>query len=290
MPALSKFLVLLTLFLLASHAKAFTSLSSVAGDQVRVNHLIPLQQPLSKPTNEPSREPIREPTKRMDLDAKLPNNFSNNRVSFSDAPVRNEQEIVSKPASITNSHNSWQMPSAINLDSSGLRCSSRTEILKRRDKVYSHTTQVYQDSPLRLASKRFFKSALVLFSSICSVGYGLTSSICSVDGLPSLAHSLQVKGSSTTPNSVFSKAIYSFHRVNKTSCIFLLVARAKCHNKSNVFVFWLIVASHSEGARFAPNFDRSSDLDSPKLIVIFLEISFHFCEDYSMFREGENTR
>jgi hypothetical protein len=79
MPALSKFLVLLALFLLVSHAKAFTSLSSVAGDQVRVNHLIRLQQPLSKPTNEPSREPIRKPTKRMDLDAKLSNNLSQNQ-------------------------------------------------------------------------------------------------------------------------------------------------------------------------------------------------------------------
>jgi hypothetical protein len=137
MPALSKFLVLLALFLSASHSKAFVSLSSAAGNQVQVNHLTQLQQPMSDPTNESSREPIREPTKRMDLDAKLLNNFSNNWVSFSDAPVRNEQEIVSMPAPVrieqeivstpasnTNSHNLWQMPSAINLDSSGLCCSS----------------------------------------------------------------------------------------------------------------------------------------------------------------------
>jgi hypothetical protein len=38
MPALSKFLVLLALFLSASHSNAFTSLSSIAGNQVRVNH------------------------------------------------------------------------------------------------------------------------------------------------------------------------------------------------------------------------------------------------------------
>jgi len=65
MPALSKFLVLLALFLLASHVHACTSLSSVAGDQVRVNHLIRLQQLMSKPTNETkaeskSREPETE--------------------------------------------------------------------------------------------------------------------------------------------------------------------------------------------------------------------------------------
>ncbi len=56
MPALSKFLVLLALFLLASHVHAFTSLSSIAGDQVRVNHLIRLQQLMSKPTNETKTE------------------------------------------------------------------------------------------------------------------------------------------------------------------------------------------------------------------------------------------
>jgi hypothetical protein len=44
---------------------------------------------------------------------------------------------------------------------------------------------------------------------------------------------------------------------------------------------------HSEGALFAPYFDRSSDIDSSKLIVICFEISFHFCEDYRIFREGE---
>ncbi len=140
--------------------------------------------------------------------------MQNNRVSFLDAPVRNEQEMVSTSASNTNSHNLWQMPSAINLDSSGLRHSFQTEVLKHRDKVYSHTTQVDQDSPLRSARKRCFKSALVLFSSICSVGYGLPSSICSVGyGLPSIAQSLQKKVTvtSTTPQSAFSKAIDSYH-------------------------------------------------------------------------------
>jgi hypothetical protein len=40
MTALSKFLVLLALFLLASHANAFISVSLVAGNQDWVNHLI----------------------------------------------------------------------------------------------------------------------------------------------------------------------------------------------------------------------------------------------------------
>jgi hypothetical protein len=76
MTALSKFLVLLALFLSASRKNAFTSLSSLAGNQVWVNYLIQLQQPMSDPTNEPSCEPIQEPTKRMDLDAELPTNLS----------------------------------------------------------------------------------------------------------------------------------------------------------------------------------------------------------------------
>jgi len=102
MPALSKFLVLFALVLSVSHANAFSSLSWVAGNQVRVNHLTRLQQPISDPMNEPSREPIREPTKQMDLDAVLPNNLSqiNNavlsnhskqRVSFADQPGIDEE-------------------------------------------------------------------------------------------------------------------------------------------------------------------------------------------------------
>jgi hypothetical protein len=143
---------------------------------------------MSNPTNKPSRELIRESTNQMDLNAKLLNNLSpansfsggseggvltpsqqslhnvqNNRVSFFDVPVRNEQEIVSTSALNTNSHNLWQMPSAINLDSSGLHRSSQTEVLKCQDKVYTHTTQGDQGSPLHSASKRCFKSALVLF-------------------------------------------------------------------------------------------------------------------------------
>jgi hypothetical protein len=82
MPALLKFLVLLALVLSASHANAFTSLSSAAGNQVRVNHLTRLQQPMSDPTNEPSHEPIREPTKRLGQDALLPGNLSSKRVFF----------------------------------------------------------------------------------------------------------------------------------------------------------------------------------------------------------------
>jgi hypothetical protein len=131
MPALLKFLVLLVLVLLASHATAFTSLSSVAGNQVRINHLTQLQQPMSDPMNEPSRKPIHKPTKRMDLNAVLPYNLSkiNNAVlsnhsnqweSLADQPGIDEE--INYPIATSNS----SQPTPINLDSRGLRCSSRT--------------------------------------------------------------------------------------------------------------------------------------------------------------------
>ena len=189
MPALSKFLVLLALVLSASHANAFTSLSYVAGNQVRINHLTRLQQPMSNPTNEPSCEPIREPTKQMDLNALLPNNLSqiNNavlsyhskqRVSFADQPGIDE-EINNPTAASDSSKNQWHnMPTPINLESSGLRRSSRTEVLARRGLVYSNTTLMDQDegttkpqnAHLRSASQQSFSSARVPFSNICPFG------------------------------------------------------------------------------------------------------------------------
>ena len=65
MPALLKYFVLLTLFLLESHANVLTSVSLVAGDQVWVIHLIQLQQPMSNPTNEPSCKSMSIPTNEL---------------------------------------------------------------------------------------------------------------------------------------------------------------------------------------------------------------------------------
>jgi hypothetical protein len=70
------FLVLLAIFLSASHANAFTSLSLVAGNQVQDIHLIQLEQPMSNPKNKPTFKPICKPNKQMDLDAELPTNLS----------------------------------------------------------------------------------------------------------------------------------------------------------------------------------------------------------------------
>jgi hypothetical protein len=183
MPALSKFLVLLALVLLASHANVFTSLSSVAGNQVLINHLTRLKQPISDPTNEPSREPIREPTKRMDLDAVLSNNLSqinnavlsnhsNQQESLADQPGIDEE--INCPIAASDS----SQPKPINLESSGLGSSSRTEVLARCGLVYSNTTLMDQDegmtkpqnAHLRSASQRSFSSVRVPFSTICPFG------------------------------------------------------------------------------------------------------------------------
>ena len=143
MPALLKFLLLLASFHSGSYAHAFTSLSPVVGNQVRVNHLIRFQQPMSNPTNESSREPIREPINdrkksepiisypQIKRDKSTPTFqlvvafvSNNNALSFNDKPSSKFQLVV---ASVTNEfskglskkttqstmNNSWQSRSFI---------------------------------------------------------------------------------------------------------------------------------------------------------------------------------
>ncbi len=85
MTALSKLLVLVAIFLLASHATAFTSMSHVAENQVQEKHWFQFEESMNNPTNEPCCEPTREPTIQMDLDAELPNNLSPNQHESSNA-------------------------------------------------------------------------------------------------------------------------------------------------------------------------------------------------------------
>jgi hypothetical protein len=59
MPALLKILVLLAIFLSASNANAFTSLSPVAGNLVPVNNWIQFVEPMSKSTKEPTGKPTK---------------------------------------------------------------------------------------------------------------------------------------------------------------------------------------------------------------------------------------
>jgi hypothetical protein len=243
MTALSKFLVLLALFLLASHENA---LSSVPRNQVWVIHLIQLWQPMSNPTNEPSCDPFREPTKQMDLDAELPYNLSSKKTqvvyskpkqdaglsskitdltntqtcgpchnksepeSFADQPGIDEE--VNHPIAATNSsQNQWQMPTPINLDSSGLWQPSKTEV--------SATTMTNQNahlcfaSPqithLRSASPQSSTSARVLFSTFRSVDIGLLSMVYSL--------AVKVQASSTPKVSPHAFALLAFEPVPSTN-------------------------------------------------------------------------
>jgi hypothetical protein len=56
MASLAKLLVLLAIFLLASYAHGFLSLSSATGTQVWINHLIRLEKPLSKPATDQTND------------------------------------------------------------------------------------------------------------------------------------------------------------------------------------------------------------------------------------------
>ncbi len=62
MTAFSKFLVLIAIFLSASHANAFTSMSPVAGNQVQEKHWFQFEEPMNDPTKIPTCEPMSEPT------------------------------------------------------------------------------------------------------------------------------------------------------------------------------------------------------------------------------------
>ncbi len=85
MTALSKLLVLIAIFLSASHANAFTSMSPVAENQVQEKHWFQFEEPMNDPMKIPTRELTCKPTtdqtndqrtKRLKLGALLPVNQS----------------------------------------------------------------------------------------------------------------------------------------------------------------------------------------------------------------------
>jgi hypothetical protein len=101
MPALSKFLVLFAILLLANLGDALINLSSAAGNLVWVNHLIELQQPMRDPMNEPSCKLICEPTKQMDLDAERPNFLSPKKTQVTYSEQKQDAELPSKIIDLT---------------------------------------------------------------------------------------------------------------------------------------------------------------------------------------------
>ncbi len=69
-------------------------------------------------------------------------------VTFADEVTQNDTDIVCQQPIAETTPNSWQVPIPINLDSSGLYCSSRPSVLNRCDKVYSNAMQMTQDKLL----------------------------------------------------------------------------------------------------------------------------------------------
>jgi hypothetical protein len=88
MTALSNFLVLLEIFLLASYANAFLGMNQVAEDQVQVNHFIRFEE-ANKPNHDLFHDPIinlngqtSNKKEQFEQDALLPGNLSSKGVLF----------------------------------------------------------------------------------------------------------------------------------------------------------------------------------------------------------------
>ena len=127
MTALSKFLVLLAIFLLAGCANAFLSLSQVAGNQVQVNYLIRFEE-----SNNQNPKLNQEPTNDQTTNEVQPSSTSiifymfeavNGVSHVHIKDVVNKQETCShnldyeihskSPVECNSRPNKWQMPDKI---------------------------------------------------------------------------------------------------------------------------------------------------------------------------------
>ena len=92
MTALSKFLLLVAIFLSAGYANAFLSLNQVAGNQVRVNYLIRFKR-----ANKPKSINLNGQTtnQRLEWDAELPNILSPKQGKYS-LSQKQDAELPSK--------------------------------------------------------------------------------------------------------------------------------------------------------------------------------------------------
>jgi hypothetical protein len=126
-----------------------------------------------------------------------------------------------------------QMPKKINLDSIGLWRSTQTEVLRRQDKVYSHST------PKKIIQRSSKHACLVLFSSFCAIGAGLK---CGV-------HPHQVLA---TSSSTLSNAHENYSHFNDNHPL------------------RLIVNSDSEGARFGSSKSQTTLRNKPSQLIVKL--------------------
>jgi hypothetical protein len=132
MTALSKFLVLLAIFLSANLGDAFINLSSTPGNLVRANHLIQFVESMSKPMNEPSSEPTckltndqmnnqtsNEKIQQLEQDALLPVNLSSKRVTFSnmgEIKIQSDSPNLSQTQFTSNTSYAFKPVNGVNHD------------------------------------------------------------------------------------------------------------------------------------------------------------------------------
>jgi hypothetical protein len=295
MTDLSKFLVLLTIFLLAGYANVFLSLSQVAG-QVQVNSLIQCEE-----SNIQNRNLNQEPINDQTTNEVQPSSTSNTSYiieavnGMSHVHVKdivNKQETCSddldyeihnkSPVECNSQLNKWRMPDKINPDSSGLRCSVWSAVLSRQEKVHSHSTTVLKSVKQSLAY-----TCLVLFSSFYAIGAELK---CGVH-----SHRVFVKSSSKQSGCNASTQPYGLQH-NKNSEQVRGDASTQphglCHNEKSEQaggkastqgahtaiscnkLNGLIVHENSEGAQFAPTITASV-----KAASTFFNVEFALCSE-----------
>ena len=151
MSALSKLLLLLAVFQSATNANAFTNLSPVTGNLVRVNHLIRFDESMSNPKNKPSREPTCEPTNdsmvndqttnpRLEWDAELPNILSPKRGKYSTIAISITQNT-------SNTSYTFEAVNGVNHDHDKIKVDKRVTFSDERD------SEILSESPVQYNSQ-----------------------------------------------------------------------------------------------------------------------------------------
>ena len=134
MAALSKYLLLLAIFLLAGYANAFLSLNQVAANQVRVNYLI-----WFKGANKPKSINLNGQTtnQRLEWDAELPNILSPKQGTYS-LLQKQDAELPSKitiliTQTTSNTSYMFEAVNGVNQDHNKIKVDTRMTFSDKRD-------------------------------------------------------------------------------------------------------------------------------------------------------------
>ncbi len=109
MVAFAKLLVLIAIFLLASNANVFTSLSPVAGNQKQEIHWFHPVEPMSKPMNKPTGEPTKtrvaysEPKQDAELPTKITDSTNTQPCGLCHGKKSELESLAEQPIATTKS-------------------------------------------------------------------------------------------------------------------------------------------------------------------------------------------